>query len=87
MKLKKGFILRDVAGEWVVVNVDGDLDLNGMITLNDTGKTLWCCLENETDIPALAQALMAEYEVDEPKALECAERFVETVRGYGFLDE
>ena len=46
MKLKKGFILRDVAGEWVVVNVDGDIDLNGMITLNDTGKTLWRCLEN-----------------------------------------
>ena len=45
MKLKEGFILRSVAGETVVVPTGDDLDLNMMITLNDSGKLLWQCLE------------------------------------------
>ena len=45
MKLREGFILRQVAGENVVLSVSADVDLNGMITLNDTGCTLWKRLE------------------------------------------
>ena len=45
MKLKDGFILRSVAGETVVVPTGDDLDLNMMITLNETGKFLWEHLE------------------------------------------
>ena len=37
MKLKEGFLLRQVAGENVVISVGADVDLNGMITLNNTG--------------------------------------------------
>lgn len=40
MKLKDGFLLRQVAGQTVVLPVSGDLDLNMMITLNDTGAFL-----------------------------------------------
>jgi hypothetical protein len=45
MKLKEGFVLRDVAGSCVVVPTGTDLNFNGMISLNDTGKVLWQRLE------------------------------------------
>ena len=51
MKLKDGFILRQVAGEHVVLSVSANVDLNGMITLNDTGCTLWKRLESEATLP------------------------------------
>ena len=42
MKIKSGFILRDVGGKTFVVAV-GELSksFNGLITLNETGKFIW----------------------------------------------
>jgi len=85
MKLKDGFILREVAGEHVVLSVGGEVDLNGMITLNDTGCTLWKRLEQEADLSDLTDALLAEYEVDEPTARAAAERFVEKLKELDLL--
>ena len=69
MKLKEGFVLREVAGDTVVIPSGDTLDLNMMITLNETGKFLWEHLQSETDEAALVAALLAEYDVlflDEP---------------------
>lgn len=80
MKLKDGFILRDVAGEHVVLSVSADVDLNGMITLNDTGCTLWNRLQSEAELSDLTAALLAEYEVDEATAQAAAQRFVDRLK-------
>ena len=87
MKLKKGFILREVAGSYIVVPTGAELNFNGMITLNETGRTLWLALEQETDLAGLTGALLAEYDVDEETAADGAERFVNNLREHGFLDE
>ena len=87
MKLKEGFVLREVAGSCVVVPTGAELNFNGMITLNATGQTLWSALETETDLDGLTAALLAEYDVDEATAREGAERFVAKLREHGFLDE
>jgi hypothetical protein len=85
MKLKNDFILRDVAGQTVALPMGGDLDLNMMITLNETGKFLWEHLQNETDEAALVKALLAEYDVDEETASKCVTGFVAKLRENDFL--
>ena len=85
MKLKDGFILREVAGQTVVLPVGGDLDLNMMITLNETGAFLWKQLENENDEAGLVAALLAEYDVDEATAKTAVEGFVAKLNENGFL--
>ena len=85
MKLKDGFILREVAGQTVVLPVSGDLDLNMMITLNETGAFLWKQLENENDEAGLVAALLAEYDVDEATAKTAVEGFVAKLNENGFL--
>ena len=85
MKLKDGFILREVAGQTVVLPVSGDLDLNMMITLNETGAFLWKQLENENDQAGLVAALLAEYDVDEATAKTAVEGFVAKLNENGFL--
>ena len=68
MKIKEGFLLREVAGQTVVLPTGGDLDLNMMITLNETGRFLWERLQEGTTEEALVAALLAEYDVDEATA-------------------
>ena len=85
MKLKDGFILRQVAGETVVIPSGDDLDLNMMITLNDTGKFLWELLEQGADRAALVTALLAEYDVDERTAAAGVDGFVRKLEAHGFL--
>ena len=45
MKLKDGFVLRKVGGDNIVVPTGDTLDLNMMVTLNETGRFLWEKLE------------------------------------------
>ena len=86
MKLKEGFVLREIAGECVVVSVNSAVNLDGMITLNETAKTLWRALEGGVDgIDELVGVLMAEYEVDEKMARKAAESFVGKLRELDFL--
>lgn len=85
MKLKQGFILRTVAGETVVLPSGDELDLNMMITLNDTGKFLWQKLEEGAEMDELVAGLLAEYDVDEATARPAVERFVAKLNENGFL--
>lgn len=85
MKLKDGFILRDVAGQTVVLPSGEEMDLNMMITLNDTGKFLWELLEAEKSEAELVSALLSEYDVDEATASDAVAGFVEKLAENGFL--
>ena len=85
MKLKDGFVLRNVAGETVVLPSGNDLNLNMMITLNGTGEFLWKRLEIGAEKEELVQALLDVYDVDEATANLAVDRFVEKLSANGFL--
>ena len=87
MKLKDGFVLREVGGSFVVVPTGAELNFNGMITLNESGKFLWQALENETDTDGLVAALLAEYDVDAATAKRAVDAFVAKLRDNGFINE
>lgn len=81
MKIKDGFILRDVAGSYIVVPVGSQtLDFRCMITLNETGAFLWQQLQQEQETSALVEALLAEYEVEPDVAKADVDRFVESLK-------
>lgn len=85
MKIKDGFFLRNIAGQTVVIPVDGDLDMNMMITLNDTGKFLWENLQSDTTEADLVKALLAEYDVSETIAAASVSAFVKKLEANGLL--
>ena len=50
MKIKKGFVLRDVAGRSVVVATGAAAKkFRGMVMLNDTGREVWTRLQKGMD--------------------------------------
>ena len=85
MKLKDGFILREVAGQIVVLPSGDDLDLNMMITLNEVGKFIWVLLEEETDEAAIVTAILKEYDVDRETAETAVSGFIKKLSEHGFL--
>lgn len=84
MKIKEGFILRQVAGDTVVIP-GGDLDVNAMITLNHTGAFLWQKMEQEVTVQELEQALVAEYGIDQDTASKAVVSFVAQLEKNEFL--
>ena len=85
MKIKKGFVVRNVGGECVVVPV-GEMSKNfhGMINLNATGAFLWNFFTAEHTIDEGVAALLEEYDVEEEIARRDVERFSEIVVEKGF---
>lgn len=88
MKLNPEFVLQQVAGNWIVVPMGrSSLDFNGMITLNETGVTLWKALELGGTVEDLAKALTNEYDVSMELALRDAAAFVQKLKEAGCLEE
>ena len=73
MILKKGFVLRDVCGEKVIMGEGvGALDFGKLLCLNETAAWLWQQAERSGDftVESLADALCDEYEVSKETALK-----------------
>ncbi len=88
MTLKKGFVLRQVGGKYMVVAVGAaTLDFRSIITLNETGAFLWQQLQEETTAEDLVAALLAEYEVTEELACADVDTFLGSLREAQLLDE
>lgn len=73
MKLKSGFVLRDVCGEQVIMGEGlAAMDFGKLLCLNETAAFLWKKAESlgEFSLEDLAQALTEEYEVSLEEATE-----------------
>lgn len=70
MKIKNGFVLRDVCGEKVIMGEGlGALDFGRLLCLNDTAAFLWNeASQGEFTVDSLAEKLCQEYEVSEAQA-------------------
>ena len=88
MKLKSGFLLREVAGESVVIPLGGTAgNFGGMLRLNETGKLLWAKLEKGASREELLAAVLAEYEVEENVAAADIDKFLQKLQQNGMLEE
>ena len=88
MKIKKDFVLRDVAGQSIVVPVgEAAITFNAMITLNESGKLLWENLLNDITEEQLVTALLHEYDVSEETAKADVSAFLNKMREADLLDE
>ncbi|MBP5466383.1 MAG: PqqD family protein, partial [Clostridia bacterium] len=69
MKIKDGFILREVAGSFIVVAVgEAVKTFKGIVNLNETGAFLWKILERGATEEELLKKMLEEYDVDEQTA-------------------
>lgn len=87
MKLRDNLILRQVAGNWVVLPLgEAALDCADMLTLNDAGAMLWKLLEKDSDSESLIAALTAEYDVSQQQAQADVEAFLQKLIRAGCME-
>ena len=77
MKIKDGYILREIAGSFVVIPESGDMVLDGIITLNESGAFLFNLLKEEQTKDQLLNAMLKEYNIDNLTAEKDLNLFLE----------
>ena len=88
MKIKDGFELREVCGEYIVVaHGDKNIDFSKVINLNESAGIMWKAVENkEFSIDDMAEALLSEYDVTEAIAKEDAARIAQEWKEIGLTE-
>ena len=88
MKIKKGFVLREVGGKMIAVATgEAGRDFHSMVTLNASGRVLWEELSKGSDVDGMVAALTAIYEISKEKAREDVEGFVAKLRSANIIEE
>lgn len=88
LKIKKGFILREVSGSYIVVAVGtASKEFKGLITLNETGAFLWERLVDGNDKKGLVAALLDEYDAPQDIIEKDVEDFLQTITKGNLVEE
>ena len=88
LKIRDGFMLREVAGQWVVVPLgERVVEFNGIMTLSESGALLWKKMENNIFEEELLRTLLEEYSVDEETAKADVLEFITALRERGLIKE
>ena len=88
MKIKAGFIIREVAGTYLAL-ATGELSkiYNGSLTLNSSAKFLFDNMQEDTTKEELVKKLIEYYDdLDETTAQNAVDGFVQKLKEANLLD-
>ena len=86
MKIKKGFVLRRVMGNYVVVAVgEASRSFRGMIKLNPTAAEVWKGIDKGLSVSEICDAICEEYDVERSVAEADVNKVVEELVSNGFV--
>lgn len=87
MKIKDGFILRSIAGEWVVVPTgEMALRMQGAMVLNDVASFIWKHLLTSTMYVEVLDAIVNEYDITRDAAKQDLDTFLQRLDEMDALD-
>ena len=89
MKIKKGFELREVCGEHIIVAYGiANIDFNKVISLNESATFLWKNIfDKDFDAETMASLLCQEYEVDAETAKHDAQALLDEWTKVGLIQQ
>ena len=88
MRIEKEFILREIAGDYVIVPTGKTaLEFNGLITVNELGAFIWKKMQQDISEDNLVSAILEEYEVKEETARNDVKEFLGKLEEYNILKE
>ena len=87
-RIKSGYILREIAGEYAIVPVDTEsVFSNAVMAPNDTAVFLWKAFEQPSTIEDVVRKGLQEYDVTEDVIRKSTEHFVKDTLDYKILEE
>lgn len=89
MRIKNGFVLREVCGDPVIMGEGvASIDFGRMLALSESAAWLWqeAIRQGEFTVDSLAEALFDEYDITHEKAQTDVARLVSQWQEQGLLD-
>lgn len=88
MKIKAGFIVREIAGSHIAMPV-GEMaeKVGGMVELTGSGAILWKKLEVGATEEELVATILEQYEIDEETAKRDVSAFLASLAAQGWLED
>ena len=88
MKIKDGFLLKNIAGEWVVVPTgDRALRMQGAMILNDVASFIWKKLQSSVLYEAVLDAITNDYDIKRSEAKQDLDIFLSRLQEIDALDD
>ena len=90
MRIKKDFVVREVCGEPVIMNVGLQvIDFGKVIVLNESAEWLWNEAQAQGDftVESLTERLCEEYHVTAEEARSCVTDFLEQLDKEGVIEK
>lgn len=88
MKIKNGFVLREVNGQAVVIATgDASMTFHGMIKLNSTAMDIWKLVEAGLDTESIADSIAKKYDTVKESAVADIKEFIEKMEKAGILEQ
>ena len=86
MRIKDGFVVRDIMGQCVVVATgEASETFQGMIKLNETGKVIWESIADGKSEEEIVDLIVSEYDVDKDHAKNSVSKFISDMKDKGFI--
>lgn len=87
MKASENMILREIAGEYLLIPVGPmAMKVHGMISLTESGLLLWKKLGEDCTEEELIESILREYDVDRETAARDVHGFLDKLRQLGILE-
>ncbi len=83
--IKQGFVVREIAGEFIAVPVDSSCGTN-IVILNPVSKFLWDELACEKSFGELLEAMLKKYNVSREEAFADLEEFLGQLEAGGLMN-
>ncbi len=88
MKIKDGFILKDVAGSKIVIATgSAKLDFNGVITFNDVGAEVFTMLDGTKSVEEIVSHIATEYGVSEDIVKADVYKLIDKMKKHNLIEE
>ena len=81
MQIKDNYVLTKVVDSYIAVPVgSGNVDLNTIISLNETGAFIWNLMKEDIEKEAVIEAMLNEYDVNREQAEADVDKFISQIK-------
>ena len=88
MKIRDGFVLREVAGTFVIISTGSEnLDFKGVITVNEVGALIWKGVEAGKSKDEIVEKILSEYDVLKEVASADMDEFLEQLISKNIIEK
>lgn len=88
MRIKDGFVLRDVASSTMVIAVgERSKNFKGMIKMNKTAKDIWLYIEQGLDLDQIVFNMSKKYDESEDKIKEDVLNIISILLKHDIIEE